>query len=145
MNPLYRAALASLPHGAEFRFLDEVVALNPGVSGAATFTIRGDEPFLKGHFPGEPLFPGVLMVEAAAQLAGVVARSRNLSQTGRLRLTALRAVKILGTAQPGQTICFEAQLVGELGHLIQAQAEASVNGKTILQAALTLCEEEKVQ
>lgn len=141
MNPLFGAALASLPHGAEFRFLDKVLALEPGVSGAATYTVRGDEPFLNGHFPGEPMFPGVLMVEAAAQLVGVVARSRDLSQTARLRLTALRAVKILGTARPGQTIRFEAELVGELGHLVQAQASASVEGKTVLNAVLTLSEE----
>ncbi len=142
MNPLFGAALASLPHGAEFRFLDEVLALEPGVSGAATYTVRGDEPFLDGHFPGEPMFPGVLLVEAAAQLVGVVARSRDLSQTARLRLTALRAVKILGTARPGQTIHFETVLVGELGHLVQAQASASVEGKIILQAVLTLSEEQ---
>ena len=142
MNSLFGAALASLPHGAEFRFLDEILAVDPGLSAAATYTVRGDEPFLKGHFPGEPMFPGVLMVEAAAQLVGVVARSRDFSHTTRLRLTALRAVKILGTARPGQTIHFEAELMGKLGHLFQAEASASVEGKTILHAVLTLSEEQ---
>ena len=65
-------ALSFLPHGPEFRFVDRLSALEPGASGAAEFTLRGDEPFLRGHFPGEPLMPGVLLVEAVAQLAGVV-------------------------------------------------------------------------
>ena len=55
--------------------------------------MRGDEPFLRGHFPSHPLFPGVLLVEAAAQLAGIVAQSDPaLSPLAGLKLTALRAV-----------------------------------------------------
>ena len=68
-------ALSLLPHGPEFRFLDRVTELEPGHHGRAKYKIRGDEPFLRGHFPGEPIFPGVLLVEAAAQLVGVVAQS----------------------------------------------------------------------
>ena len=67
-------AVASLPHGQEFRFVDRVIALVPGVSGEGEYTVRGDEPFLRGHFPGDPLMPGVLLIEAAAQLAGIVAQ-----------------------------------------------------------------------
>ena len=68
-------ALNLLPHGADFRFLDRLTKLDPGQSGAGEYRVRGDEPFLRGHFPGEPMFPGVLLAEAAAQLAGVVAQS----------------------------------------------------------------------
>ena len=55
-----------------------------------------------------------------------------------LKLTALRAVKILGTAQPGEVIRLEARVTGRLGNLIQASATAAVNGRTVLQAELTL-------
>src|SRR5580658_1620209 len=105
MTDAREKALASLPHGPEFRFLDCLTALDPGKSGAAQYTVRGDEPFLKGHFPHQPLFPGVLLVEAAAQLAGSVAQSDpQISPLKNLKLTAMRAVKILGTARPGETI-----------------------------------------
>jgi len=101
--------------------------------------VRGDEPFLRGHFPGEPLFPGVLLVEAAAQLAGVVAQSDPaIPPLPGLKLTALRNVKMLGTARPGEVICLEVRVMGRLGNLIQAQARALVAGELVLTAELTL-------
>ena len=133
------SALKRLPHGAEFRFLDRLTSLHPGQSGAGEYTVRGDEPFLRGHFPGAPIFPGVLLVEAAAQLAGVVAQSDpKITPLKNLKLTALRSVKILGTAKPGETIQVEAKITGRLGNLVQAQATARVNGQTVLQAELVL-------
>jgi len=131
--------LASLPHGAGFRFIDRLLELDPGKSGAGEYTVRGDEPFLRGHFPGEPMLPGVLLVEAAAQLAGAVAQSDpQLPPLRGLKLTAIRGAKILGTARPGEIIRLDARVIGRLGNLVQAQAAASVNGKTLLQAELTL-------
>ena len=127
-----------LPHGAEFRFIDRLTTLNPGESGEGEFTVR-DDPFLRGHFPGEPIFPGVLLVEAAAQLAGVVAQSDpKIPPLINLKLTALRKVKILGTARPGEIIQLEAHIIGRLGNLVQAQATARVAGEIVLTAELTL-------
>jgi 3-hydroxyacyl-[acyl-carrier-protein] dehydratase len=138
MNPLDRA-LASLPHGPEFRFLDRLTALDPGKTGSGEYQVRGDEPFLKGHFPNQPLFPGVLIAEAAAQLAGTVAQSDpQIGPLPGLKLTALRNVKILGTARPGEIIQLQAKVKGRLGNLVQAEAQAAVDGRTIMQADLTL-------
>jgi 3-hydroxyacyl-[acyl-carrier-protein] dehydratase len=138
MNDL-ATALNLLPHGAEFRFIDRLTKLDGGKSGAGEYTVRGDEPFLRGHFPGEPIFPGVLLVEAVAQLAGVVAQSDpQIPPLKNLKLTALRNVKILGTAKPGETILLEARITGRLGHLVQAQAAARVAGEIVLTAELTL-------
>ena len=139
MNEPSQKALHSLPHGPEFRFVDRLLNLEPGKAGVGEYLVRGDEPFLRGHFPGQPLFPGVLLVEAVAQLAGTVAQSDpKIPALAGLKLTALRAVKILGTAKPGQTIRLDAEVTGRLGNLVQARGSASVNGTVVLQAELTL-------
>ncbi len=139
MSDAWEKALQHLPHGPEFRFVDRLTALEPGKSGVGEYVVRGDEPFLAGHFPGHPLFPGVLLVEAVAQLAGVIAQSDpQIAPLAGLKLTALRGVKILGTAQPGEVIRLEARVTGRLGNLIQASATASVKGRVVLHAELTL-------
>lgn len=78
-------------------------------------------------------------MEAAAQLAGTVAQcDPQIAPLKNLKLTALRNVKILGTAKPGQTISLEAKIVGRMGTLIQAQAAARVADEIVLTAELTL-------
>lgn len=132
-------ALGQLPHGPEFRFLDRLVSLEPGVSGVGEFMLRGDEAFLRGHFPGDPMMPGVLLLESAAQLAGVVAQSDPAQPPlPGLKLTAVRAAKILGTARPGDLIVLHARVTGRMGHLIQAQATATLRGTLLLQCEVTL-------
>jgi 3-hydroxyacyl-[acyl-carrier-protein] dehydratase len=144
MTEALAQALRYLPHGPEFRFVDRLLALDPGKSGVGEYLMRGDEPFLRGHFPGQPLFPGVLLVEAAAQLAGVVAQSDpEVPPLAGLKLTALRAVKILGTAKPAEVIRLEARLTGRLGNLIQVETSASVNGQVVMQGGLTLSGEQR--
>ena len=126
-------ALKSLPHGPEFRFVDKLTALDPGKTGSGDYTVRGDEPFLRGHFPGHPIFPGVLLVEAAAQLAGTVAQSDpQIPPLAGLKLTAMRGIKILGTARPGEIIQLDAKILSRLGNLIQAQVVAKVNSQTVM-------------
>ena len=139
MNSNHTEALKRLPHGPEFRFVDRLVSLEPGQRGVAEYTVRGDEFFLRGHFPNHPIFPGVLLVEAAAQLAGVVAQSDpKIPPLSGLKLAALRNVKILGTVTPGEVIRVEAAIHGRLGNLVQAEAIASVAARVVLEASLTL-------
>ena len=132
-------ALTRLPHGPEFRFVDQLVSIEPGKSAKGVYQVRGDEPFLAGHFPGEPIMPGVITVEAVAQLAGVIAQSDpDHPPFPNLRLTAIQGAKILGTARPGETMELEATIDGRLGNLIQASGTVTVNGTVILKAKLTL-------
>ncbi len=139
MDTSLNQALARLPHGPEFRFLDRLLSLEPGQHGIGEYRVRGDENFLKGHFPGEPLFPGVLLMEAAAQLAGVVAQcDPAIAPLPGLKLTAVRGIKFLGTAKPGQVIRLEARVTGRLALLVQAETTATVEGQMVMQGALTL-------
>ncbi len=134
----YDQELQSLPHGSEFRFIGEMTALQPGVSGSATYLISGEEPFLKGHFPGNPLWPGVLMIEAIAQLGGVIAQSDPDQPTlADLRLTSVKNAKILGTAPPGTTLTISATVEGRLGNLIQIKGSVS-DGDTVMATAMVM-------
>ncbi len=132
-------ALAALPHGPGFRFVDRLLELDPGKTGVGEFTLHGNEPFLAGHFPGDPLLPGVLLLEAVAQLAGVVAQSDpERAPLRNLRLGALRAAKITGSIRPGQTVQLHAEIAGRLGGLIQARGRAQIQGRVVLATELVL-------
>ena len=116
-----------------------MVALEPGISGTATYTITGEEPFLKGHFPDRPLWPGVLMIEAIAQLGGVIAQSDPEQDTlDDMRLTSVKNAKILGTAAPGGVLTIQASVEGRLGTLIQIKGSVSHGETKIAEATVML-------
>ena len=139
MPDLLQLAIKSLPHGPEFRFVDRMLSLTPGQEGVGEYRVRGDESFLRGHFPGEPILPGVLLVEAGAQVAGMVAQEDPANPSlPHLKLAALRNVKILGSARPGETLRIEAAITGRLGTLVQAEVSAFIANTKVLSAELTL-------
>ncbi|MDZ4288347.1 MAG: 3-hydroxyacyl-ACP dehydratase FabZ family protein [Prosthecobacter sp.] len=137
-------ALSSLPHGPEFRFIDELVDLVPGQSATAHWTLTGDEPFLAGHFPGQPLLPGVIMIEALAQLGGILVQSdRGDFPLKNVRLTAVRQFKILGTIPPGQTLTIQARRDGSLPGLVQISGEIlTADGTRLASGSIVLSGEE---
>ena len=139
MKPEFEIALNNLPHGRSFRFVDELTALVPGQEAAAIYQIRGDEAFLEGHFPGNPMMPGVILIEAIAQLGGVVAQTDpGVLAMDDLRLTGVRAAKILGAARPGQVLEIRARLEGRMGGLVQIDGEVRVAGISLATARVTL-------
>ena len=139
MSDSLKQALSFLPHGPEFRFIDRLLSLEPGKCGAGTYLIRGDEAFLRGHFPDEPIFPGVLLIEAAAQLAGIVAQSDPArAPLPGLKLTAVRNAKIFGAASPGQTLHLAAEVTGRLDNLVQTRVRVAADARELVTAELTL-------
>ncbi len=139
MSADFPPALSSLPHGPSFRFVDELAALDGGRSGAGTYRVKGDEAFLEGHFPGNPMMPGVILLEAIAQLGGVVAQSDPAEPALEdMRLTAIRAAKILRAAVPGDLLEIRASIEGRLGGLIQVDGEVGVGGVLLAKAKITL-------
>ena len=139
MDDLLAKALAGLPHGPEFRFVDRLVTLDPGKRGTAEYLLRGNEWFLRGHFPGQPIFPGVLLAEAGAQLAGVVAQSDpERPPLPGLKLTAIRKLKITGAVIPGQTVQLETEVTGRFENLLQATVRAVASGQVVMEGEVTL-------
>ncbi|MEZ0276381.1 MAG: 3-hydroxyacyl-ACP dehydratase FabZ family protein [Roseimicrobium sp.] len=131
--------LESLPHGPEFRFVDAIVELEPGRRAVGTYLLKGSEDFLRGHFPAQPILPAVIMVEAIAQVAGVALQcDPEIPPMPDLRLTAIRNVKILGTATPGETLHIEATVQGRMGNLVQASGRVRVGERVIAEGQVTM-------
>lgn len=101
------ALIDRLPHRPPFRFVDAVDACVPGVSVTARWRITGNEAWLAGHFPGNPVVPGVLQVEALAQ-AGALAVLADDAHAGRLPLLGgVEDVRFRRIARPGDEITLE--------------------------------------
>lgn len=131
-SPLVQA-LSALPHGPSFRFIDELVEVQSGVSAIARWTLKGDEAFLEGHFPGNPMLPGVIMIEALAQLGGILAQSdRGDHPLKNVRLTAVRQFKILGSIPPGQTLTIQVKRDAVMPGLVQISGEITTSEGTKL-------------
>ena len=137
--PSMHPALVSLPHGPSFRFVDDLIELTPGHDGVGQYLVRGDEAFLEGHFPGAPLMPGVLLIEALAQLGGVVAQSDPaIAPLQNLRLTAVQQAKILGSAVPGETLRLQAKVLGRAPGLVMVEGNVGVGERVLVTARVTL-------
>ena len=98
------AAVALLPHRPPFRFVDVVDEMTPPTSIVARYRVTGGEPFLAGHFPGNPIFPGVLQLEALAQ-AGAVAVLADERYAGALPLFGgVEGVRFRRVVKPGDEL-----------------------------------------
>ena len=115
-----------LPHRAPFLFVDEVVALEAGVSATGLWRLTGDEWFFSGHFPGRPTLPGVLMCEAIAQV-GAIAVLCDPRFAGKLPLFGgLDSARFRRQVGPGDTL----ELSVELGRMSARAGKGS--GKAVL-------------
>jgi 3-hydroxyacyl-[acyl-carrier-protein] dehydratase len=104
------ALVALLPHRPPFRFVDAVDALEPGASVTARYRVTGDEAFLAGHFPGNPVFPGVIQLEALAQ-TGAIAVLADEHYAGKLPLFGgVEKVRFRRLVVPGDELVMTVEL-----------------------------------
>jgi 3-hydroxyacyl-[acyl-carrier-protein] dehydratase len=127
---------AVLPHRPPFLFVDEVTAVDPGHSASGVWKLTGDEPFFQGHFPGRPTLPGVLMVEAMAQL-GAIALLSDPRFSGCLPLFGgIDKARFRRQVIPGETL----EMTVELDQLAAAAGKghgtATVDGKVAATASM---------
>ena len=128
---------AILPHRDPFLLLDEIVEMEPGERVVARKRVRPDEWYLSGHFPGRPIMPGVLIVEAMAQ-AGAVAVLSEEENRGRLALFAgIDGVRFKRIVEPGDELELTCDLDRVRGPVGRGKATATVEGELAARGTLT--------
>jgi 3-hydroxyacyl-[acyl-carrier-protein] dehydratase len=128
---------AYLPHRGMMLLLDRVLELDPGRSGRAVKDIRTDDPFLAGHFPGDPIYPGVMLVEACAQLTAVICAAARTPDAAGSRLplreyiASINRFKLIEKVRPGDRLMLSARIGKRVGNMLQALIAVEVRGRAI--------------
>lgn len=145
-----------LPHRYPFLLIDKVTELEPGVSAVGIKNVTVNEPYFQGHFPGQPIVPGVLLLESLAQLTAVMYGSEalpadtnwekisekdfeGLDLAGSVGyLAEIRNVKFMSLVKPGDTLELHAKKGASMGRLMQIKVFAKVGSATVVEGMLTV-------
>lgn len=131
-----RAVMDILPHRYPFLMIDRVVELEPGVRAVAIKNVSVNEPQFTGHFPGRPLMPGVLIVEALAQVAGVIMLQIEVFR-GKIALFAgIDGVRFRRPVQPGDQLRLTAEILKIRGTIGRVRVKAHVDGDLVTEGEL---------
>lgn len=131
-----REILNLLPHRYPFLLIDRVIELDGFKRAVAIKNVTINEPYFQGHWPGQPIMPGVLQLEAMAQLSGVLLL-RKLENTGKLAvLWSIDKVKLRGAVVPGDQLRIEVDTIRAKPSLGHVQARCKVAGKLVAEAQL---------
>ena len=140
LGPLdVRRVMEALPHRYPMLLVDRVETLVPDVSITATKAVTMNEQFFQGHFPGRPIMPGVLIVEALAQAAGILAvESLGLAGSGKLvYFMAIDGAKFRQPVEPGVLMTLDVEFVQKRATVCKFSGRASVDGKLAAEANFT--------
>ncbi len=139
MDPLLIAR--GLPHRYPFVLVDKIVDIEYMKRSKGMKNISANEPWVQGHFPEEPVYPGVLMIETMAQVGGFIFyNAEEPNPMPNLRLCAVNNVKIVRVVQPGDVLIVEAELTDSIASFHQLKCEARVEGQLVVSGTVTLAE-----
>jgi len=127
--------LPPLPHGLSFRFVDRVLERVPGTRVVALKNVSAGDPHLQDHFPGNPIMPGVLVIEAMAQTAGLL-----LPEGSTAVLAQIKEARFRRPVLPGDQLRIEAERLGGLGGVHRCAVAASVDGVPVAEAEIVLAQ-----
>lgn len=131
-----REIINILPHRYPFLLVDRIIDIVPNEMAKGIKNVTINEPFFQGHFPGNPVMPGVLIVEAMAQVAGVLAFKSGIEGTGVLFMS-IEKVKFRKPITPGDQIIFEVSVAHRRGNVWKFTGIAKVEEKIATEAEFT--------
>ncbi len=126
-----------IPHRHPFLLVDCVEELEPGVRAAGYKCVTYDEPFFRGHFPQEPVMPGVLVIEALAQVGAVAVLSLDENKGKTAYFGGISSAKFKKKVVPGDKLKLETEIIKQKGPVGVGKATATVDGKVAVVAELT--------
>lgn len=126
-----------LPHRQPFLLIDTVEELEPGIKAVAKKNVTFNEPFFAGHFPGNPVMPGVLIVEALAQTGAVAILSMPEWKGKTAYFAGINSAKFKQKVVPGDTLTLETEIIKVKGPIGVGKATAYVDGKVACACELT--------
>ncbi|MET3133689.1 3-hydroxyacyl-[acyl-carrier-protein] dehydratase [Oxalobacteraceae bacterium GrIS 1.11] len=131
-----RLALALIPQRPPFLLLDAIVDGEPGRHAASRYLVRPDHPVLAGHFPGRPIFPGVLVIENMAQTACWVCAAQERDEATLYVLVRVTLCTFHQMVKPGDELQSRARLMRQVNQFSQFECEATVDGVRVASAEL---------
>lgn len=134
-----------LPHRYPFLMVDRITELEPNARAVGIKNVTVNEPFFQGHFPGNPIMPGVLIVEAMAQIAGVLAFGSGV-QGNAVFFMSIEKAKFRKPVVPGDQLRIEIKVLQQRGNVWKFSGTATVDEKVVSEAdftAMVLTKEQK--
>ena len=121
------------------RLLESVVDVTPGECATGRRMAAPGDFYFQGHFPGEPVVPGIILVEMLAQAGGIAAATASVGAGPvALRLAALGPFKFPAPATPGAQLEARARVVGRIGRLVKIEGDVTADGRLVAEGSLTL-------
>lgn len=125
-----------LPHRFPFLLVDRIIDLDPKKKAVGIKNVTINEPFFQGHFPGYPVMPGVLIVEAIAQVAGILA-FKSGAKGDSVFFMSIEKAKFRKPVVPGDQLRFEVNVIQQRGNVWKCNGEAFVENTLVSEAELT--------
>jgi 3-hydroxyacyl-[acyl-carrier-protein] dehydratase len=125
-----------LPHRYPFLMVDRIVEMEPNVRAVGIKNVTVNEPFFQGHFPGNPIMPGVLIVEAMAQVAGVLAFNSGM-QGSSVYFMSIEKAKFRKPIVPGDQVKLEINVLQQRGNVWKFSGTATVDDKIVAESEFT--------
>lgn len=126
-----------LPHRYPFLLVDRVVEIEPGTKAVGIKNVTINEEFFQGHFPGQPIMPGVLIIEAMAQVAGLLAFRSGASEGKSVYFLSIEKAKFRRPVVPGDQLRLEIHVLQQRGNVWKFSGNATVEGKVAAESEFT--------